>query len=661
MVLEHQIYTIVFAPLFGALFAGLGCRKLPKNIIYSSTIVLLLLSTLLSIDLMVQYVRHSDTVVRNFNLYQWAFIDGVSLNVGFLIDPLTVIMLTVVTSISFLVHVYSIGYMEHDEGSRRFFSYISLFTFAMLMLVTANNFMQLFFGWEAVGLVSYLLIGFWFKRDSAIFANMKAFLVNRVGDLGFLLGIGGVLVCFNTLDYKELFETLSSTSTHNLMIPGIEVDVLALICICLFIGAMGKSAQVPLHVWLPDSMEGPTPISALIHAATMVTAGIFMVARLSPLFELSDTALNFVMFIGAITCFFMGILGVIQNDIKRIVAYSTLSQLGYMVTALGASAYSLGIFHLYTHAFFKALLFLGAGAVIVALHHQQNIMKMGNLKAYMPKTYFCMLMGTLSLVGFPFFSGFYSKDLIIEAVKFSNLPVSKFAYLCVISSVFVTSLYSFRLLFLVFHTEERMDIHDRDHLNEGHWSLWAPLLVLSIPSIFVGFFAVDKFLGDLLSASVHVLPQHGAMAEVENHFHGAFAMAKHGFTGLPFIMLVLGALCAWFFWVKMPHMPKVFQKKLSLLHKVLIHKYGFDLFNEKVIAPLTRGVGWLFFRIGDTFLIDGLIVKGIPKVIYRLGNIVRSIQTGLMYHYILVMVIGLIFLVFLCASQNPLGALINVK
>jgi NADH-quinone oxidoreductase subunit L len=557
-------------------------------------------------------------------------------------------MMTVVTFVSLAVHVYTIGYMHDDPGYQRFFSYISLFTFSMLMLVMSNNLLQLFFGWEAVGVVSYLLIGFWFKRPTAIFANMKAFLVNRVGDFGFLLGIAALVLYTGSLDYSTIFgqaETLSEQTIQ--VLPGSGWSVVTLACICLFIGAMGKSAQVPLHVWLPDSMEGPTPISALIHAATMVTAGIFMVARMSPLFEHSTTALGVVIVIGATTAFFTGLLGLVQNDIKRVVAYSTLSQLGYMTVALGASAYAAGIFHLMTHAFFKALLFLAAGSVIIALHHEQDMRKMGGLRKYLPITYWTALIGTLALVGFPGFSGFFSKDVLIEAVHLSETPGATYAYWCVLLGVFVTALYSFRLLFLVFHGKERMDHHTKEHLHEPPWVVWLPLVVLAVPSVIIGWFTVAHVaLGDFFGNAIFVLEEHDVLHELEEEFHGSAEFVLHALTHPgAFYLALAGALVAWFLYLRRPDLPGRIRENLAPVYRVLDNKYYFDWFNENVIAPATRGIGGLLWKVGDRGLIDGLVVNGSARTVGALSGVVKKLQTGYLYHYAFAMVVGLVVMI----------------
>jgi NADH-quinone oxidoreductase subunit L len=566
-------------------------------------------------------------------------------------------MMCVVTFVSLMVHIYTIGYMEEDDGYNRFFAYISLFTFSMLMLVMSNNMLQLFFGWEAVGLVSYLLIGFWFNKPSAIFANMKAFLVNRVGDFGFILGIGLLAAYGGTLNYAEAFA--KSGELAKLTLPGTDWMLITVICICLFIGAMGKSAQFPLHVWLPDSMEGPTPISALIHAATMVTAGIFMVARMSPLFELSDTALNFILIIGGITALFMGFLGIIQNDIKRVVAYSTLSQLGYMTVALGASAYSAAVFHLMTHAFFKALLFLAAGSVIMGVHHNQDIRWMGGLRKYMPITWLTSLIGSLALIGTPLFAGFYSKDEIIMAVHASNLPASGFAYFAVLAGVFVTAFYSFRLYFLVFHGKERFDQnpdahhgHGNDHHDahskphESPWVVTVPLVLLAIPSAVIGFFTIGPMLfGDFFQSAIYVNPEvHKAMEILREEFHDPLQMALHGLTALPFWLALAGVTSAYYLYMVNPALPAAIKRRVEPLYTLLENKYYMDWFNENVLAPGARGLGMVLWKAGDQTLIDGACVNGSWKVVGWVSGAVRKIQTGYLYDYALTMVLGVFVL-----------------
>ncbi len=644
MSLKTLCLIIVLAPLFAAIIAGLFGRAIGRSGAHWATIVGVALSFLLSCVVFKQVIFDQIAPV-SIDIYQWLALGDFSFKVGFLIDPLTVTMMVVVTFVSLMVHIYTIGYMHEDPGYQRFFSYISLFTFSMLMLVMANNFMQLFFGWEAVGLVSYLLIGFWYTRDSAIFANLKAFLVNRVGDFGFILGIAAVLAVFNTLDYQSVFSQAPLINTQTFSITeNIQWPVMTVICLLLFVGAMGKSAQVPLHVWLPDSMEGPTPISALIHAATMVTAGIFMVARMSPLFELSETALSFVLVIGAITAFFMGLVGIVQNDIKRVIAYSTLSQLGYMTVALGASAYSIAIFHLFTHAFFKALLFLGAGSVIVALHHEQDMQKMGGLKKYMPVTYWTMVIGTLALIGTPFFSGFYSKDAIIAAVHGSSIPGATFAYWMVLAGVLVTAFYSFRLLFLTFHGESRMDKHTEEHAKESPKVITVPLMLLAVPSIVAGYFIGSIALGDYFGSSIFVAEHHHALAEVQSHFHGVFNFTLHAFVQPVVYLAAAGVVLAWFFYIVKPEWPAVIKRKLSAVHMILYNKYGVDELYQALFATGSRKVGAFCDSFGDRLLIDGLVVNGSAKIVNWFSSKARAMQTGYLYHYAFAMIIGLLIL-----------------
>ncbi|MEJ2343860.1 MAG: NADH-quinone oxidoreductase subunit L [Gammaproteobacteria bacterium] len=637
--------AIPLAPLAGAILAGLFGRRIGRAGAHWAAIIGVGIAFILSL-VVFKHIVLDGAPAFNGAVYTWMISGKVHLEIGFLIDHLTALMLVVVTFVSLMVHIYTIGYMSDDPGYQRFFSYIALFTFSMLMLVMANNFLQLFFGWEAVGLVSYLLIGFWYTRESAIYANLKAFLVNRVGDFGFLLGIAAVLMYSGTLDYAQVFHAAPKLAdAHMEIFAGHSWSVVTVICILLFIGAMGKSAQVPLHVWLPDSMEGPTPISALIHAATMVTAGIFMVARMSPLFELSDVALSFVMVIGAITAFFMGLLGVVQYDIKRVIAYSTLSQLGYMTVALGASAYAAGIFHLMTHAFFKALLFLGAGSVIIAMHHDQDMRHMGGLKKYMPITYWTTLIGGLALIGFPGFSGFFSKDSIIEAVHESALPGAHFAYWSVLLGVFITGLYTFRLVFMVFHGSERMDEETRSHLHETPAVVTVPLILLAIPSLVIGFFAIHPLLyGSFFDGSIYVAQAHNVLGEMAEHYHGAWALVLHGLGQPPFALAMLGVLSAWYFTLKRPDLAEALKTRLGFVYQILVDKYGFDRFNEIFFAGGGRGVGRALWRIGDVRLIDGLVVNGAAKTVGWLSGVVRTVQSGYLYHYAFAMIIGLLAL-----------------
>ena len=655
------LLAVPLAPLAGSLIAGIlgtafGGNRIGRTASHTATIlgvfIAFVLSALTLKSVLVDGARFNQT------LYDWMVVGGLKMEVGFLIDSLTAVMMCVVTFVSLMVHLYTIGYMHDDDGYNRFFSYISLFTFSMLMLVMSNNFLQLFFGWEAVGLVSYLLIGFWFNRPTAIFANMKAFLVNRVGDFGFILGIGLIAAYAGSLNYGEVFA--KSGELAKLGFPGTDWMLITVICIGLFIGAMGKSAQFPLHVWLPDSMEGPTPISALIHAATMVTAGIFMVARMSPLFELSDTALNFILVIGAITALFMGFLGIIQNDIKRVVAYSTLSQLGYMTVALGASAYSVAVFHLMTHAFFKALLFLGAGSVIIGMHHNQDIRWMGGVRKYMPITWITFLIGSLALIGTPFFSGFYSKDAIIEAVHASHLPAAGFAHFAVLAGVFVTAFYSFRLYFLVFHGKERYDQnpdahHDHDH-HHGHghddkphespWVVWLPLVLLAIPSVVIGAMTLMPMLfGDVFKGVIHVdAARHPAMAELAEEIHGWLPMGLHGFVTAPFWLALAGVAAAYYMYMVNPALPAAIKRMFQPVYTVLDNKYYLDWFNENVIARGVRMLGTGLWKGVDRAVIDGLVVNGSWKVVGWVAGAVRRLQSGYLYHYALVMILGIFVL-----------------
>jgi len=635
--------TIVLAPLIGAVLAGLFGRQIGRAGTHWVTIIGVAVSFVLSLLVFKDLVLDGNDIF-NGSIYTWLISDGIKFEIGFLVDSLTAVMLLVVTFVSLMVHIYTVGYMHDDDGYQRFFSYISLFTFSMLMLVMSNNFLQLFFGWEAVGLVSYLLIGFWFKKETAIYANLKAFLVNRVGDFGFLLGIAAILMYFNSLDYADVFAAAPLMSDMTMSIfAGYEWSVITVICILLFIGAMGKSAQVPLHVWLPDSMEGPTPISALIHAATMVTAGIFMVARMSPLFELSETALSVVLVIGAITALFMGFLGIIQNDMKRVVAYSTLSQLGYMTVALGASAYGAAIFHLMTHAFFKALLFLAAGSVIIAMHHEQDIRKMGGLKKYMPITYWTSLIGTLALIGFPGTSGFFSKDSIIEAVHASTIPGSSFAYVAVLLGVFVTAVYSFRLFFLVFHGKERMDKHTREHLKESPLVITGPLVLLAIPSLFIGAFTIGPMLfGDYFSDAIYVANAHDTLARLGEHYTGVMGFLLHGMMAPAFWLAMLGLATAWYIYIKNPVIADNIKNNFSAIYNILERKYGFDEFNDSFFAGGCRKLGKMFWKNGDQLAIDGVMVNGTAKSIGWISGVIRRMQTGFLYHYAFAMIIGLL-------------------
>ncbi len=681
---QHLLLVVPLAPLAGAVAAGLFGKAIGRAGAHTVTILGVAIAFVLSATTLYSVVV--DGARFNATVYEWMTVGGLKMEIGFLVDGLTAMMMCVVTFVSLMVHVYTIGYMEEDPGYQRFFSYISLFTFSMLMLVMSNNFLQLFFGWEAVGLVSYLLIGFWFTRPSAIFANMKAFLVNRVGDFGFILGIGLVVAYAGTLDYGETFA--KSRELAAITFPGTSWMLITVTCICLFIGAMGKSAQFPLHVWLPDSMEGPTPISALIHAATMVTAGIFMVARMSPLFELSDTALSVVMTIGAITALFMGFLGIIQNDIKRVVAYSTLSQLGYMTVALGASAYSVAVFHLMTHAFFKALLFLGAGSVIIGMHHDQDIRNMGGLRKYMKITWLTSLIGSLALIGTPFFSGYYSKDSIIEAVAESHLWGSGFAYFSVAAGVFVTAFYSFRMYFLVFHGKENFRhkpfppdaSHDHAHgseeeaLDEGHghghhssderhvphespWVVTVPLVALAIPSVVIGYMTIGPMLyGDFFKDAIVIdAEKHPAMEELASQFHGAAAMGVHAVSSLPLWLAIAGVALAYLFYMVRPDIPTAIKARFGGVYRLLDNKYYLDWFNENFIARLARGAGRGLWKGGDEAIIDGAI-NGSANAMGGLALVGRRLQSGYLYWYALFMIMGVIGLMTWMLWWRPLVA-----
>lgn len=654
--------AIALIPLAGSLLAGLFGNKIGRAGAHSVTILGVAISAVLSGYVLWGFIDGTRTKFDQ-NVYTWLTMGGVDFSVGFLVDTLTAMMMVVVTSVSLMVHIYTIGYM-HDEkvGYQRFFSYISLFTFSMLMLVMSNNFVQLFFGWEAVGLVSYLLIGFYFKRESAIFANLKAFLVNRVGDFGFILGIGLVLAYFGgSLRYQDVFAYLPN-------VVGMQIfgwDLITVTCLLLFVGAMGKSAQFPLHVWLPDSMEGPTPISALIHAATMVTAGLFMVSRMSPIYELSTTALSVIMVVGAITALFMGFLGTIQNDIKRVVAYSTLSQLGYMTVALGVSAYSIAMFHVMTHAFFKALLFLAAGSAIIGMHHDQDMRHMGNLKKYMPITWITMLIGNLSLIGTPLFAGFYSKDSIIEAVHFSDLPGSGFAYFAVLASVFVTAFYAFRQYFMVFHGKEKWREIHHDHHSDGHddehhhglgkndnphespWVVTLPLILLAIPSVMIGYVAIEPMLyGDFFKDVIHVNHEaHPVMTQMKEAFHGPLAMVSHSLYTPVLYLAIGGVVAAWFLYVKAPHLPAKIASAFNPIYKLLDNKYYLDVIYFNVFAKGSRALGNFFWKVGDTAIIDNGIVNNAAKLVGAVSARVRKMQTGFIYTYATVMVCGLLVLI----------------
>ncbi|HAT7029529.1 TPA: NADH-quinone oxidoreductase subunit L [Legionella pneumophila] len=652
MSIQQVCLVIVLTPLVGSAIAGFFRNQIGRVGAHTVTILGVAISLVCSIFL--AWGLFSGSIPNTNSLvYHWA--SGGALipyefNIGFLIDPLSVVMLVIVNFVSLLVHVYSIGYMADDDGYQRFFSYISLFTFMMLMLVSANNFLQLFFGWEGVGLVSYLLIGFWYQKESAIEGSLKAFLVNRVGDFGFVLGIGLIFAYAGSLDYEKVFTSANYLASQNIeLFSGYSWSLITVICLLLFVGAMGKSAQVPLHVWLPESMEGPTPISALIHAATMVTAGVFMIARISPLIELSTAALSTVLVIGATGALFTGILALVMNDIKRVVAYSTLSQLGYMMVAMGASAYSTGMFHLLTHACFKALLFLGAGSVIIGMHHEQDMRKMGGLWNKMPITYATYVIGSLALCAFPPFAGFYSKDTIIEAAQLSQIPGSSYAYFCVTAGAMVTALYTFRSLFMTFHGKPRMDEHTLSHLHESPWVVWLPLVLLAIPSIILGYVLYMPILFDtptLLGSSIFVLPEHNVLAELAHEVSSPFASAVHAIYSLPFWITVLGAVIAWVCYIAVPSIPGYLARYFSIIYSILLNKYGFDRFNELFFVKGARGLGIAFYKIGDQKLIDGAVVNGSGRLVRWFSGKGRKIQSGYIYHYATVMVFGL--LAFLC-------------
>ncbi|AAU28828.1 TPA: NADH-quinone oxidoreductase subunit L [Legionella pneumophila] len=652
MSIQQVCLVIVLTPLVGSAIAGFFRNQIGR--VGAHTVTILGVAISLACSIFLAWGLFSGSIPNTNSLvYHWA--SGGALipyefNIGFLIDPLSVVMLVIVNFVSLLVHVYSIGYMADDDGYQRFFSYISLFTFMMLMLVSANNFLQLFFGWEGVGLVSYLLIGFWYQKESAIEGSLKAFLVNRVGDFGFVLGIGLIFAYSGSLDYEKVFTSANYLASQNIeLFSGYSWSLITVICLLLFVGAMGKSAQVPLHVWLPESMEGPTPISALIHAATMVTAGVFMIARISPLIELSTAALSTVLVIGATGALFTGILALVMNDIKRVVAYSTLSQLGYMMVAMGASAYSAGMFHLLTHACFKALLFLGAGSVIIGMHHEQDMRKMGGLWNKMPITYVTYVIGSLALCAFPPFAGFYSKDTIIEAAQLSQIPGSSYAYFCVTAGAMVTALYTFRSLFMTFHGKPRMDEHTLSHLHESPWVVWLPLVLLAIPSIILGYVLYMPILFDtpsLLGSSIFVLPEHNVLAELAHEVSSPFASAVHAIYSLPFWITVLGAVIAWICYIAVPSIPGYLARYFSIIYSILLNKYGFDRFNELFFVKGARGLGIAFYKIGDQKLIDGAVVNGSGRLVRWFSGKGRKIQSGYIYHYATVMVFGL--LAFLC-------------
>lgn len=642
----EKLYLLVpLTPLLGAIVAGLFGRFIGTTWSHRTTILLVFISLITSLVIFVDVFQGN---IYNGTVYTWMTLGETHFEVGFLIDPLSATMMVVVNLVSLMVHIYTIGYMHGDPGYQRFFSYISLFTFSMLMLVMSNNFLQLFFGWEAVGLVSYLLIGFWYTRPTAIYANMKAFLVNRVGDFGFLLGIGLVLAYFGTLDYEIVFAHAGHMASHTIeIIPGQSWMLLTVICLLLFVGAMGKSAQFPLHVWLPDSMEGPTPISALIHAATMVTAGIFMVARMSPLFELSEMALSTILVIGGITTLFMALVAVVQNDIKRVVAFSTLSQLGYMTVALGTSAYSIAIFHLMTHAFFKAVLFLGAGSVIIAMHHEQDMRQMGGLRKYMPITYWTMFIAALASAGVPGFSGFFSKDAIIEAARFTDIPGSEFAYFCVLATVFVTALYTFRLMFMTFHGEPRMDAHTRDHLHESPWVVTVPLIILAIPTVAAGWLIGTMVFGDYFGGAIQIRPEHEAIANLGAEFKGVIGMMLHAFSTAPFWLSLGGIFTAWYLYLYKTEFPGKIRKLSGPIYTLLDRKYYIDELYSWVFAGGTRMLGTALWKVGDVKIIDGIFVNGTANAVAWIATVVRQFQSGYIYHYAFTMIVGIFALMSL--------------
>jgi len=635
-------------PLAGSLLAGLLGQRCGRMLTHRVLVSFVGIAFFLSCYLFKVMVIDGHAAVED-SFYTWATSGSLHFNIAFLLDRLSATMIMIVLFISFMVHLYTIGYMADDPGYTRFFSYVSLFTFAMLVLVLANNFLVLFFGWEAVGLVSYLLIGFWFNKESANRGSLKAFLANRIGDIGFILGTAAVLKFFGTLSYHDVFQQVPSMLNQTIpLFPHYEAPAITVICLLLFIGAIGKSAQVPLHIWLPESMEGPTPISALIHAATMVTAGIYMVARMSPLFEYSPAVLSVILVLGGTTAFFMGLVAIVQNDIKRVIAYSTISQLGYMAVALGASAYDAAIFHLITHAFFKALLFLAAGSVILALHHEQDMRKMGGLAAYLPITYLTFMIGTLALSAMPPFSGFYSKDIIIDAVRLSTVPGARYAYFCVLAGAFVTPLYMFRALFMTFHTNERVAPDLRGKIFESSWVVWAPLVLLAIPSVLAGemligpmLFAPSKLLGD----TIFVLPDHNVLNQLASHYHGAQRMALQAGSTLSFWFAIAGILTAWLFTALAPNLGYAFKKRFAWLNAILVRKYGFDDFNQAILVRGTKDAGHLFYDVSDVKLIDGIAVNGSGRLIRWFAQTARFMQTGFIFHYALAMVLGV--LVFL--------------
>lgn len=648
-IIKELTLAVVLLPLIGSLVAGMLGKRVGVRGAHSITIAMMLGSLACALAVFKLAVFEGKTFYGP--IYQWVVSGSFHFDIGFMVDRLTAVMMVIVTFVSTIVHIYSIGYMSDDPSNQRFFSYVSGFTFAMLMLVTANNFLQLFFGWEGVGLVSYLLIGFWFHKESAAQGSLKAFLVNRVGDFGFLLGMAAILDYLGTLDYKTVFAKVSSLSTTTISIlPHHHWSVITVICVLLFIGAMGKSAQIPLHVWLPESMEGPTPISALIHAATMVTAGVFLVARISPMIELSSTALSLVMIIGATGALFLGILAFVENDIKRVIAYSTMSQLGYMMAANGASAFNAGIYHLMTHACFKALLFLAAGSVIIAMHHEQDLRKMGNLKKYLPVTYITFLIGALALSAIPPTAGFFSKDTVIEAVHQSTIFGAQYSYIVLLIGAFVTAYYIFRAFFMAFHTEEKMDEHTRSHLKE-HWVMLVPLILLAIPSLLLGLFVTKDMLyatPGFLGNSITVLPKYDVLAKLATDYHGVWAMVAHSIHTLPFWFSIAGVFSAWFTVIIAPQLGPVLLKRLPWLHRILVAQYGFDLFNDWVFVRGSRKLSNFFYRVGDLKVIDSGMVDGSGRGVAFFSRALRKIQSGYLYQYVFVMIAGvLLFLIWL--------------
>ncbi|HLB56612.1 MAG TPA: NADH-quinone oxidoreductase subunit L [Coxiellaceae bacterium] len=636
---------VVLLPLLGCLIAGFFGKKIGVRGAHAVTIILMALSFFCSLAVFKLVVLDGNTF--DGAIYTWAISGSFHFDIGFLIDQLTAVMMVIVMFVATIVHIYSIGYMKGDSGDQRFFCYMSGFTFAMLMLVTANNFLQLFFGWEGVGLVSYLLIGFWFDKESAAEGSLKAFLVNRVGDFGFLLGLAAIFDYCGSLNYSTVFAKIQTLATTTITVfPNCHWSIITVICILLFIGAMGKSAQMPLHVWLPESMEGPTPISALIHAATMVTAGVFMVARMSPIFELSSTALSVVMIVGATGALFLGLLAFVEFDIKRVIAYSTMSQLGYMMAANGASAFNVAIFHLMTHACFKALLFLAAGSVIIAMHHEQDLRKMGNLKKYLPVTYITFLIGALALCAIPPTAGYFSKDAVIEAVHASTIFGSQYSYIVLLIGAFVTAYYIFRAFFMAFHTKERMDEHTRTHLKE-HWIMLFPLILLAIPSLLLGMFVVKPMLFDspgFLGNSVFVLPQYNVLAEMSTRFHGVWHDIRTCVDTLPFWFSAAGIFSAWFIVIAAPKTSDFFAKRFSWIRKIFIAQYGFDIFNNWFFVRGTRKMSEFFFHTGDVKILDEGMVDGSGHGITRISRILRKLQSGYIFQYIFMMIVGLLAL-----------------